>query len=226
MNILAIVQSASLSLDLERPQTVFSSTDRTWQEMADTVNTASRQILDDYDWQRLIKTATLLGDGVVTTFALPDDYSRMVKDASLVGQFWRFWPAQQVQSFNQWLELQNYPITEWQQAWMVYGGNLHVMPALPLNESLTYGYISTSVVVGTDPSTFTADSDTYVLDDELLRLSIIWNWKESKGFDFSADLAKYQERMEKQRFRDVGSRQTIVSGGWRARGYGRFGGFV
>lgn len=226
MNILAIVQSASLSLDLERPQTVFASTDRTWQEMADTVNTASRQILDDYDWQKLIKTAVLAGTGVATSFPLPDDYSRMVKDASLVGTFWRFYPAQQVQDFNQWLMLQNYPIAEWQQAWMVYGGNMNVMPALPLNEILSYGYISTNVVVGSDPTTFTADSDTYFLDDELLRLSIIWNWKESKGFDFSADLAKYQERMEKQRFRDVGSRQNIVTGGWRARAYGWPGGFV
>ena len=217
MNILAIVQSAALSLDLERPTTLFSSTDRTWQEMQDNVNTAALQILDDYDWQRLIKTATITGDGVATAFPLPADYSRMVKDATLVGPNWRFYPNQQMQDFNHWLELQEYPIATWQQRWMLFGGSLNIAPVLPTGDTLAYGYISNNIVVGADPTTFTADTDTWVLDDELLRLSIIWNWKQAKGFDFSAELAKYQERLEMQRFRDVGSRQSIVIGGRRGR---------
>lgn len=217
MNILSIVQSASLTLDLERPQAVFSNTDRTWQEMADTVNTAARQILDDYDWQKLIRTQLITGDGVASAFSLPSDYSRMVRDANLWGPNWVFYPAQQLQDFNKWLELLNYQIETWQQRWMVFGGNLNIMPILPVNDTLSYGYITDKIVVGSDPTTFTADSDTFVLDDELLRLSIIWNWKNNKGFDFSADLAKYQERLERQRFRDVGSRQTIISGRGRFR---------
>jgi len=217
MNILQIVQSASLVIDVERPQALFASTDRTALELTNTVNTAALQILDDYDWQRLIRTATIAGDGIATSFPLPSDYSRMVKDASLIGPNWRFYPAQQMQDFNHWLELIDYPVAIWQQRWMVFGGNLNVMPILPDTMPLSYGYISTSIVVGSDPSTFTADTDTFVLDDELLRLSFIWNWKEAKGFDFSADLAKYQERLEKQRFRDVGSRQTIIGGGIRGR---------
>lgn len=217
MNILQIVQSASLSIDVERPQALFSNTDRTSLELGDTVNTAALQILDDYDWQRLIRTATITGDGVETSFPLPDDYSRMVRDASLIGPNWRFYPTQQMQDYNHWLELLNFPIATWEQRWMVFGGNLNVMPIMPVNTPLSYGYISTSIVVGADPTTFTADTDTFVLDDELLRLSIIWNWKEAKGYDFSADLAKYQERLEKQRFRDVGARQTIIGGGRRGR---------
>lgn len=212
MNILAIVQSACLTLDLERPSALFASTDRTWQEMGETVNTAARQIVIDYDWQRLLKTALIVGDGMSMAFPLPADYSRMVKDASLVGPTWRFYPAQQIQDFNQWLELQTYPIATWQQQWMLFGGNLNIMPILPLAEVLNYGYISNAVVSGADTSTFTADTDEFVLDDELLRLSIIWNWKSDKGFDFQADLAKYAEHLEKLRFRDVGSRQTIVTG--------------
>lgn len=217
MNILQIVQSASLLIDVERPQALFANTDRTSLELTNTVNTAALQILDDYDWQRLIRTATITGNGALTAFPLPADYSRMVSDASLIGPNWRFYPAEQMQDFNQWLELNDYPVATWQQRWMVFGGNLNVMPILPAATTLSYGYISTSVVDGADPSTFTADTDTFVLDDELLRLSIIWNWKEAKGFDFSADLAKYQERLEKHRFRDVGSRQTIVGGGRRGR---------
>jgi hypothetical protein len=217
MNILQIVQAATLSIDVDRPQVLFTSTDRTALELIDTANTSALQILDDYDWQRLIRTATLTGDGVETSFALPDDYSRMVKDANLIGPNWRFFPAQQMQDFNLWLELIDYPVATWQQRWMVFGGNMNVMPIMPLGEPLNYGYISTSIVVGTDPTTFTADTDTFVLDDELLRLGIVWNWKKSKGYDFSAELAQYQQRLEMQRFRDVGARQTLILGGRRGR---------
>lgn len=217
MNILEIVQSAVLSIDLERPQALFSNTDRTSLELCDTANTAALQILDDYDWQRLIRTATVTGDGVGTSFPMPADYSRMVKDANLWGPNWTFYPAQQMQDFNQWLEMQSWAIETWQQRWMVFGGNLNIMPILPLSDTLVYGYITNNIVTGADPTRFTADTDTFALDDELLRLSIIWNWKEEKGFDFAADLAKYQERLEKQRFRDVGARQTIISGRNRYR---------
>lgn len=217
MNILQIVQSASLSIDVERPSALYANTDRTSLELTDTVNTAMLQILDDYDWSKLIRTATITGDGVAAAFPLPSDYSRMVKDASLIGPGWLFYPTQQVQDFNLWLEMLQYPIATWQQQWMAFGGNLNVMPILPAGTPLSYGYISQNVVNGADPTTFTADTDTFVLDDEMLRLCIIWNWKEAKGFDFSADLAKYQQRLEMQRFRDVGSRQNIVIGGRRGR---------
>lgn len=224
MNILAIVQSASLFLDLERPQVVFSSTDRVWQEMASTINMAAQQILDDYDWSDLIRTATITGDGVQSAFPLPTDYSRMVKDASLIGQQVRFHPSQQVQNFNHWLELEAYPIPQWQQRWMIFGGNVNVFPAVSNTNTLRYGYITTQIVNGSDPTTFTADTDTFVLDDEMLRLGIIWNWKQAKGFDFAADLAKYEERKESVRFSDP-SPQNIVIGGSRRGGYGLFGGF-
>lgn len=213
MNILQIVQAATLSFDVERPAILYSGTDRTALELADAVNTAALQILDEYDWQKLIKTATLTGDGVLSAFALPDDFSRMVKDASLIGPNWRFYPAEQMQDFNLWLELMDFPVATWQQRWMVFGGNINVLPALPAGTPLSYGYISTNIVSGgTDPARFTADTDQFVLDDELLRLGIIWNWKKSKGYDFSAELAQYQQRLELLRFRDVGAPQTIVLG--------------
>lgn len=218
MNVLQIAQRASLLLDLERPTALFASTDRTMLEFADTVNVAAQQIMDDYDWSALIRTATVTGTGAQTAFPLPDDFSRMVRDASLLGVTLQWYPAQQMQDYNRWLELETYTdLQTWDQRWMVFGGQLNLRPALPNAEVLRYGYITKNIVNGADPTMFTADTDTWLLDDELLRLSIVWNWKQAKGFDFQAELAKYAEQLEKLRFRDVGSRQTIISG----RGYGR-----
>lgn len=212
MTILSIVQSACLYLDLEQPNTLYSNTNRTTLELGDVANRAADQILDDYDWQRLIKTATIVADSVTSAFPLPSDYSRMVKDANLWGPSFTFYPTQQVADFNQWLALLSYDIETWQPRWGVFGGNINVLPVMSTGNNLNYGYISKNIVNGADPTKFTADTDEFVLNDELLKLAIIWNWKQAKGYDFQAELAQYAEHLERLRFRDPGARQTIISG--------------
>lgn len=215
--IIDIVKSVAYEVGLEIPSVLYSSTERTWQKMGVMVNTCARQILEEYDWQRLIKTTTVTGDNVLTAFPLPSDYDRMVSDANLWGTSWTWYPAQQVFAFNDWLELQSYDIETWQPRWMLYGGNLNVMPIIATGETLTYGYISNSIVVGTDPTQFTADTDQFVLDERLLRLSLIWNWKKSEGRDFQPEAQEYAEAMGRAKFKDPGSRQTILSGRSRWR---------
>lgn len=211
MTVLSSIQAASLSLGLEVPSVVFTNTNRTWIEMRALVNECARQILEEYDWSRLKKIATVTGDGTALGFALPDDYDRMVKDANLWGEQWTFTPSQQVVDFNRWLELQSYAIETWQQHWSVFGGSLNVMPVMPSGEVLRYGYVSNSIVNGSQPE-FTADDDTFTLDERLLKLSIIWNWKKSKGQDYAAELQEYEDAMSRARFKDPGSRPSIVSG--------------
>lgn len=218
MQILPLVQSACLYIKVERPTALYSSTERTEQELGDVVNTAAKQILDDYAWQALLRTATITGDSVLTAFPLPSDYSRMTEDANIWGPNGSWYPSQQVVDFNQWLEIQTYAVETWQPRWAVFGNQINIMPPVANAAVLYYGYVSNNIVNGTDPTAFVQDTDTFVLDDELLKLSIIWNWKAAKGFDFQTDLAKYQERLEKLRFRDKGAKQTILSG--RYTGYG------
>lgn len=215
MAVIDVIKQAVLSLDLEQPSTVFSNTDRTWLEMADVVNTAANQILNEYDWSRLIKTATITGDGS-EGFQLPADYDRMVRDANLWTDGLTWNPSQQVSDFNQWLEIQSYNVETWQSRWAVFGGRLNVLPILPNGTILRYGYISNAIVNGADPTRFTADGDSFILDDRLLKYAIIWNWKKTKGFDYQAELAEYDQHLQDLRFYDRGAKQTIYSGrSWR-----------
>lgn len=210
--IIDIVKSIAFEVGLEVPSVLYSSTERTWQKMGVMVNTCARQILEEYDWQRLIKTATVTGNDVLTAFPLPSDYDRMVQDASLWGPSFTWNPAQQVFTFNEWLALQSYDIETWQPRWGLFSGKLNVMPAVANGETLTYGYITNAIVNGTDPTQFTADTDTFALDDRLLRLSLIWNWKKSEGRDFQPEAQEYAEAMSRAKFKDPGARQTIISG--------------
>lgn len=215
MTALSVVQQASLVLDLEYPSVVFSSTDRTWMEVGAMLNTCARQILEESDWTRLIKTATVTGDGVLNAFPMPADYDRMVRDANLWSTGWTWYPSQQVNDFNTWLQLNSEEIESWQSRWAVFGGSLNIKPTLGVAQVLNFGYISNAIVNGSDATQFTADTDTFVLDERLLKLSLIWNWKKAKGFDFQAEAAEYQVAIEKARIKDKGAPQSIISG----RGY-------
>ena len=214
MTVLSVIKDASTQLGLDIPSVLFSNTYRTWVEMCALVNECARQILEEYDWSRLKKAAVLTGDGAATTFALPTDYDRMVMDANLWGPNFNYYPTQQVTDFNRWLEVMSWSIDSWDQRWSVFGGSINILPALPLAETLTYGYISNSVVNGSQPE-FTADTDTFTLDERLLKLCVVWNWKQRKGQDYAADLQAYEDAVSRARFKDPGARQTIYTG----RGY-------
>ena len=214
MTVLSVVRDAATSLGLEIPSVLFTNTSRTWVEMQPVVNECARQILEEYDWQRLKKVATVTGNGVLKSFPLPDDYDRMIMDANLWGPNFTYYPTQQVTDFNQWLEQLSWALESWDQRWSLFGGNLNILPALPVSEPLTYGYISNSIANGSSPE-FTADTDTFTLDERLLKLCVIWTWKRNKGQDYAGDLQAYEDALGRARFKDPGSRQTIRSG----RGY-------
>lgn len=221
MTVLSVIQGASTVLGLSVPSVVFTDTSRTWVEMRQMANSCARQILEEYDWSRLKKFATITGDGVKEAFTLPADYDRMVKDAGLIGPNFTFYPTQQVADTNTWLQLINYAVAPWEPRWSLFGGNINILPILPNAETLTYGYVSNNIVNG-NALEFTADADSFTLDERLLRLSIIWNWKRAKGQDYAAELQEYQEALGRATFKDTGSRQTLVSGGsWRRGGWGR-----
>lgn len=210
MSVLSVVRDAATSLGLEIPSVLFSNTSRTWVEMQSVVNECARQILEEYDWQRLKKVATITPNGT-TAFPMPADYDRMVMDTNLWGQSFTYYPSQQVTDFNEWLRLMTFSPETWEQRWSVFGGNINVLPILPDGEPLVYGYVSNSIANGSQPE-FAADTDAFTLDERLLKLSIIWNWKSNKGQDYAADLQKYEDAVAKARFKDPGSRQTIYSG--------------
>jgi len=214
MTVLSVVRDASTSLGLEIPSVLFSNTTRTWVEMCALVNECARQILEEYDWSRLKKVASVTGDGTLTAFPLAADFDRMVMNANLWGPSFTYYPQQQVADFNDWLELVSYDTGSWDQRWSIFGGNLNILPALPSLETLSYGYISNWVVNGTQ-ATFTADTDTFTLDERLLKLCVIYNWKSLKGQDYVGDLQRYEDALSMARFKDPGSRPNITSGSRR-----------
>ncbi len=77
MTILTALQSAAVRLVGTRPASIFSSTDQTELELADLANEVATDIMKGHPWRALTKIHEMAGDGVATSFPLPDDYDRM-----------------------------------------------------------------------------------------------------------------------------------------------------
>ncbi len=206
MTVLDVVRSAATRMDLEIPSALFVTQDRTWVEVADQVNTCARQILEEYDWERLKKIAVINGDGVTEDFNLPSDYDRMTRDARLWDQTSPWWNVGQVTS-EAWLALEEDSNLSWRALWTIFGGQMHIRSAPQAGQNIKYFYITNALVNGANSTAFTADSDSFVLDERLLKLSLIWNWRKNKGYDYASDLQEYQEALSYAIGKDKGPRR-------------------
>jgi hypothetical protein len=211
MTVLAAVQSAAPWIGITVPTVLFTATDRTSVEMQAMVNEAALGICEDFDWQRLKTLNTITGDGSDTDFDLPSDYARMPKDA-------RLWPSDEpnspllhVLSDDDWLGYEVQDFDSVTNRWIIYGGALHIKPAIANLATVKHFYISNKIVSVDGSSTltkteFTLDTDSFFLGDRILKLAIIWRWKAAKGRPYAQDEDNYNKLRDELAGGDKGAR--------------------
>ena len=108
------------------------------------------------------------------------------------------------------------------------GGYFQIWPPLGADEVLSYEYVSKWWILATAPSTpaptkelFTADTDTCMFPDPLMRALIKLKYWEMKGFDTTAAMRDYAMQLDLAKAHDAGSkdlsmgaRQGNVLMGW------------
>jgi hypothetical protein len=207
MTVLSAIQSAVLRMSFEPIDAVFASTERIALDLADLANEVAADIVDSHDWRSLTKIETLTSTGAIN-YALPDDFQRMPIDAEIEDSTSWFWGYEPFTSVNQWLQFRSgtYAIIS-PGGWIALGGELQFYPA-PIGEA-EYPYISNAWAAdagGARKAAFTDDGDTFVLDERLLTLGLIWRYQAQKGYEYSESLATYEMALSKAQARDRGGR--------------------
>ena len=86
-----------------------------------------------------------------------------------------------------------------------------------------YYYITKNIVdpvTGANKEAFTIDTDTFLLDEKVLRLGVIWQWKSNKGLPYAEDLASYETALAEAVSRDKGSKVITVGAQRLPGGFG------
>ena len=214
MTILSVCSDAAIELSQTEPTTLFSTTDKFAKELRVQANEAAVDIAESYDWQRLITLATVTGDGTDTSFPFPADYDRMVMKTNLAGKDSNI-DLVKSRDLDQWAYFQNQGSTSVPGHWLILGGELQFNPSPANGVQYSYYYVSNQIVSG-GKAAFSADSDTFLLSERLLKLGIIWRWRASKRMEYAEDMKNYEIALSKAITKDKGSR-ILVAGQQRSR---------
>lgn len=210
MTFLKAAQSAAIRLGVKRPTSVFSSEGRFEQELVDLSNDVLTEIIKAHDWRDLVKQYQMVGDGVTTAFDLPADYDRMPKNADVGRMNWYTWGYVDAPDLNFWNDLINGLASPSPGYWIMLGGQMQFIPPVSADTTAEFYYISSAAVVdGTTSakkSEFTKDTDTFVLDEKLLTLGLIWRWRQMKQLNYAEDMKNYEIRLEQLSSEDKGAR--------------------
>jgi hypothetical protein len=201
--LLQVIKDVCATVGVSLPQSVFSGIagNRTMQEMVSLANEMAQRIAyDSRDWQALRATATMVGDGVAGSFPLPANFKRLM----LTSNMWRGTytePMTFVADHDEWVR--NSRNEAWDSAigggsWIFSGGQLHLAPVLLLDEVVSFAYLDKNCVAlasGGYGDSFQADGDSFRLDERLLKLAMIWQWKAQKGSPYAEDMGTYGDAL-------------------------------
>jgi hypothetical protein len=217
MSALSVIKEVCTVIGLTVPTGVFASTDREHVELQALANEMAQRIaFDGRDWTKLKTLGTLTGDGVSLGFNLPSDYKRMLKKAAIWPSASPYAPFTHYPDTDQWLGLtvQNY--ANLVGAWTIIGEQMQIKPAMAAATTAQFYYLTSNIVKdkdGVPKATFTADDDVFRLDERVLKLGMIWQWKCNKGRAYSEDMATFEDAMAVSAGADKGSNILTVGRG-------------
>jgi hypothetical protein len=201
MSLLSVVKDVCAAVGILLPSSLFSNitSNRTAQEMVSLANEMAQRIAyDTREWTLLKKTGVFSGDGTTQAFNLPANYRRML----LRGNVWRstsaLHPMQFIPNIDDWLQrraLQR--ISAWGE-WTLMGPQMLIWPVMGTDVTATFPYLDKNCVAlksGGVGSSFVDDGDSFVLDERLLKLGMIWQWKAQKGSAYAEDMGTFADAL-------------------------------
>lgn len=199
MTILSAAQDAAVRLSRPNPTSLFSSTDPFAAELLLAAKeTAEALVKDEHEWQELTQLATCHGDATTVVFPLTTvapGYDRLIKGAKLHSLLFLNATFRPAKDLDEWLFINDNLLVGSPGNWVILGNSVRIFPPMPTSDTARFYYISNNYAnsaAGVAQPAFMADSDTFVFDERLLRLGIIWRWRADKRLEYAEDMANYE----------------------------------
>ena len=212
MTILSVAQQIATYTGRDIPTSLVAATDRDSIELSEVLQEGVEAIVQSHDWEVLKLLHTYAGDGTTETFSLPSNYARMPKEQKLWSTRIET-PLTHIPDQDRWLELDIRSYEFVIGVWTKLGGQILIKPAPVVGENVQFYYIRNDAIVAADNSrlsSITADTDTFVLSERLLKLYGVWRWKAKKGQPFETDLRAYETALGEYISDDKGSTRIRI----------------
>ena len=186
MTILEIINKVCDVIGLDQFESVYGSDDDNAMTMLALAWEAGDEISRRSDWQKLLKTETVLSSGS----ALPTDFKRFIPGGGVntsVGVFVR-----PVTNGAQWTVMQ--AGTPAQPYYFISGGTIGFAPSTA-GDNAVLRYVSKNWIqpnVGSATDEWTADDDQTIFPEDLMIKGLMWRWRRQKGAAFNDQLAEFE----------------------------------
>lgn len=219
MTLLSVCQDVARQTGFAVPSSIVSATsNKTAQQLYSYANRAGESMAKVKRWQELVSEHTFVLATADQDYAFPADFRYIIPETT-----WNRDTRRKV--FN--------PITS--QAWAFYKGwqtlaglNLRArirnsqlefeqeITASMNGETIALEYVSkywAETSDGTAKANFTLDTDVFRLDEEILKLGILYRFKRAKGLDWIDDFDEYAYELESVMGYDAGSKKIDLGSG-------------
>lgn len=209
MSLLSVVKDVCYAVGVNPPTSLFATSiqPRTQAEFLSLANEMAQRIAwNTREWTALKKYASFAGDGVTFAFPMPSDYQRMTLTSQVRRQVAPRYPLHFIADPDEWLtrRMENNIGGPWGE-WTLIGTDMHIWPIMPEGDFARFVYmdrgcIRTAMPMPPETSNnvpfFLSDDDVFRLDERLLKLGMIWQWKANKGSPFAEDLSTYGDAIQ------------------------------
>lgn len=197
MTLLTIANSLANNVGLEETTQVFGSPRREMSEIIEFSNLVGEELARRVDFGALHETLTLTGDGTEKVFDLGAYFSRVGSGIAVTfaGSIVR--PLARAE----WASLT--PVVGSPRYFLLEGRNLTLWPHLAADAFVTV-QTQSKAWCSSGADKWSADSETSLIDEDLMLKGLIVRWRRQKGMDFAdyeaeyeadlADIARFDDR--------------------------------
>jgi hypothetical protein len=80
-------------------------------------------------------------------------------------------------------------------SYRIDGGNILFIPAPSAGQSCYFDYVTSNWTTQGN-AVFLADTDTALLDEDIITMGLIWRWRKSKGLIWQPEHEEYEQRVK------------------------------
>lgn len=214
MTILSCAQDAAVKLNRPKPASLFSSTDPFAAELLLAAKEVAESLVqEEHDWRALTQLATCHGDATTVIFPLPSDWERFIKNAKLHSLRFKNATFRWARDLDEWLFIKDNLLVGSPGNAVTLNNSLQIFPPMPTDDTARFYYVSNLYALsnaGVGQAAFKADTDTFALNETLLRLGIVWRWRSNKRLEYAEDLKNYEIAKGAAMAKDKGSQAIVV----------------
>ncbi len=213
MSLLTACNRAQRLLSLAVTSAIVNDLQETTQLLLELAKTEVEETAKAKEWPALRRTQSFTATlaSLQAAPGKPTDFDRAIRQT-----FWNDTtnrPMGGPISDQEWAAANGWPITSGitQYVMFRYDG-LHIYPVPAAADTIKFDYIINTpweTSGGSALTVPTADADVSKLGDRLLRLGIVWRYKQAKGRDYAEDMRSHQFALEEEFSAQQGAEQIL-----------------